>query len=173
MYLTGPGRRCDCGPTAEVGPVRDSAGGFYPATPNAALLCPVPFPASRSPGQQGHPRAWCSALSVCPCRAAVPFSCPLLGTSPCATSWQPLLPLQPRPARTVRAFGSASRGLCSRGVGLGSAAQMKPVSWQGHGKALGSFPVQNNARGVCRLQSFPRSVVPGCWTWRLPAVGAA
>lgn len=147
--------------------------------------CSAPLPLSPSPravpqAGRASPRAWCSALSVCPCRAAVPFSCPLLGTSPCSHL---LAAPSPPPAAAgedgqslwplVRAFGSASHGLCSRGVGLGSAAQMKPVSWHGHGKALGSFPVQNNARGVCRLQSFLRSVVPGCWTWRLPAVGAA
>lgn len=169
MYLAGPGRRCGCGPTAEAGSVRDGTGGFYAATPNPVRLCPCPLPREPFPSPAGPARA--RGAQRCPSVRAR-FSCPLLGTSPCATSWQPLLPFQPRPARTVRAFASASLGLCSRGVGLGTAAQMKPVTWHGHGKALGSFPVQNT-RGVCLLQCFPSSAVLGCWTWRLPAVGAA
>lgn len=177
MYLAGPGKRCSRSPKAEAGSVRDDAGAFYPSMPNPALLRPCrPFPASCSPGRQSQPTRVVLGivrLSVrCPCLAAVPFSCPLLGNSPRATSRQPRLPFWPQPARMIRSFDSSYLNFCSRGVGLGSAAKIKPVT--GHGKALGSFPVQNNKRRVCPASApSPVMCFVGCWLEQaLPAVKA-
>lgn len=70
----------------------------------------APFPASCSLGRQSqsmHAVLGIVRLSMqCPCLAAVPFSCPLLGNSPHITSWQPHLAFQLQPARMIRSFDS-------------------------------------------------------------------
>lgn len=76
----------------------------------------------------------------------------LMGTSPCVTS----SPLQPQPARVIGSLDSSYLVFCSRGVGLRSAAKIKPVTRHGHSKALGSFPVWNKQRGGSRLQLLPK-----------------
>ena len=77
--------------------------------PSAPLAVP-PFLASCSPGQQSqamHAVLGIVRLSMqCPCLAAVPFSCPLLGNSPHITSRQPHLAFQLQPARMIRSFDS-------------------------------------------------------------------
>lgn len=94
--------------------------------------------------------AWhCPSVRVVPVPCSSALLLPPVGNSPCVTAWQPRLPSQPQPARGIRSFDSSCLDFCHRGVGLGSTAKMKPVTWHGYGKALGSFPVQNNKRRVC------------------------
>lgn len=124
----------------------------------------VPFPASCSPGRQSQPAHAVSVLSVCLSGARASLQCPMLGNSPRVTSRQLRLPFQPQPGRTIRSFDSSYLDFCSKGVGLRSAAKIKPVTWHGHGKALGSFPVGNNKRRVCPASApSQETCFVGCW----------
>lgn len=132
----------------------------------------VPFPASCSPGRQSQPAHAVSALSVCRCGARASPQCPLLGNPPRVTSRQLRLPFQPQPARMIRSSDSSYLDFCSKGVGLRSAAKIKPVTWHGHGKALGSFG--NNKGRVCPASAPSQETsFVGCWIERgLPAAEA-
>jgi len=154
MYLAGPGRR--------RGSVRDGAGGFPPLRqPSAALAV---APSRRAVPRPAQPARVCCAR-CCPSVQAVPVpGCsalllPAAGNAPRVTSWQPRLPLQPQPASTVGCLDSSHRSCCSRGAGLGSGARIKPVTWHGHGKALGSFP----AWRVCPASAPSQEpIIAGC-----------